>query len=144
MDREFRNYGLKVGNIQQLVHGSKIGNLLSIIKNGFMIPRSNSSHCTGRLLGDGVYTSDQWTKALNYAMGTAPGQRGGYEQVGFLFYCDVAMGKVYEPRSLSESLPKPGYDSVFARGGGYTTLRNNEMVVYRCDQINPQYLIEFK
>jgi len=144
MDKEFRDHGLKVGNIMQLVHGSKIGNLLSILKNGFMIPPSNSGHCTGRLLGNGAYASDQWTKALNYAMGTAPGQRGGYEQVGFLFFCDFAMGKVYEPRSLSERLPAPGYDSVFAKGGGYTTLRNNEMVVYNVNQINPLYLIEFK
>lgn len=144
MDREFRNYGLKVGNIMQLVHGSKIGNLLSILKNGFIIPPSSSAHCTGRLLGNGTYASDQWTKALNYAMGTAPGQRGSYEQVGFLFYCDFAMGKMYEPRSLYESLPKAGYDSTFAKGGGYTTLRNNEMVVYKTCQINPLYLIEFK
>jgi poly [ADP-ribose] polymerase len=144
MDKAFRDRGLKIGNIQQLVHGSKIGNLLSIMKNGFMIPPAQSSHCTGRLIGNGVYTSDQWSKALNYAMGTAPGQKGSYERVGFLFYCDIAMGKVYEPRSLNERFPVPGYDSVFAKGGGYTTLRNNEMVVYSCDQINPQYLIEFK
>lgn len=144
MTREYKQYGEKLGNIKQLVHGSKIGNLLSIMKNGFIIPPSNAAHCTGRLLGNGVYTSDQWTKALNYAMGTAPGQRGGYEQIGFLFYCDIALGRCYEPRSLYESFPKPGYDSVFARGGGHTTLRNNEMVVYNTNQINPLYLIEFR
>jgi len=144
MDRDFRDYGLKMGNIMELYHGTRIGNLLSLMKSGFVIPPSNSSHCTGRLIGNGVYFSDQSTKSLNYAIGAAPGQRGQSEQYAFMFWNDVAMGKVYEPRSLNESFPKPGYDSVFAKGGGYTTLRNNEMVVYDVRQINPRYLIEFK
>lgn len=144
MSTAYENYGAKVGNTMELWHGTRIGNLLSILKGGYVIPPSNSSHCTGRLLGNGQYFSDQSTKSLNYATGSAPGQRGGYEQFAFMFWNTVAMGKMYEPKSLNERLPVPGYDSVFARGGGYTTLRNNEMVVYRTDQINPTYLIEFK
>jgi poly [ADP-ribose] polymerase len=144
MANAYANHGAKIGNVMELWHGTRIGNLLSLLKSGFMIPPTNAGHCTGRLLGNGTYFSDQSTKSLNYATGTAPGQRGGYEQFAFMFWNDVAMGKMYEPKSLNERLPVSGYDSVFARGGGYTTLRNNEMVVYNTAQINPRYLVEFK
>ena len=33
------------------------------------VPPANASHCTGRMFGNGVYFSDQSTKALNYAYG---------------------------------------------------------------------------
>ncbi|WP_430326539.1 hypothetical protein, partial [Salmonella enterica] len=61
--------GKKVGNIKELWHGTRVGNVLSIMKGGFVIPPSNASHVTGRMFGNGVYFSDQSTKSLNYAYG---------------------------------------------------------------------------
>ena len=147
MDRAFETDGKKVGNIKRLWHGSRICNVLAIIQKGFIIPPSSSSHCTGRIFGNGVYASDQSTKSLQYAVGSAPGQRGGYENTVFMFLNDVAMGREYTPRNSYEcsswDKPPTGYDSVFAKGG-YSGVVNNEMIVYRTNQINPKYLIEFE
>lgn len=145
MDTAFRQYGLKVGNVKSLWHGTRIGNLLSIMKGGFVIPPSNAGHCTGRMFGNGVYFSDQSTKSLNYAMGYAPGQRGGASYDCFMFVNDVAMGKEYIPSGPNSSLDprKMGYDSTFAMANR-SGVMNNEMIVYATTQINPRYLVEFK
>ena len=147
MNEAFEEKGCKIGNIRELWHGTRVGNLLSMLKSGFVIPAASSSHCTGRMFGNGAYFSDQSTKSLNYATGSAPGQRGGYESVTYMFLVDVAMGREYTPRSWQEcqgwNAPKDGFDSTFAKGG-YSGVSNNEMIVYRTSQINPKFLIEFK
>jgi poly [ADP-ribose] polymerase len=59
-----------------------------------------------------------------------------------MFLADVAMGKSYTPKSSSESLPKAGYDSTFAKPGE-SGIINNEMIVYNVNQVNLKYLVEF-
>jgi poly [ADP-ribose] polymerase len=144
MTKAFDEQGSKIGNIMELWHGTKAGNLLSMLKVGYVIPPANSSHCTGRLFGNGVYFSDQSTKSLNYAGGWAPGQKsGGYDGNAFMFLNDVAMGKSYVPSSYGgHSLPKAGYDSTFAKAN-VSGIQNNEMIVYNINQIKPKYLVQF-
>jgi poly [ADP-ribose] polymerase 2/3/4 len=145
MNNNFDKNGKVVGNIMQLWHGTKCSNLLSIMKHGLIIPPSGSSYCTGRMFSDGLYFSDQSTKALNYAGGYAPGQsrsNGNTARI-FMFLCSVAMGKMYTPRGTYEDLPKPGYDSTFAKAD-ISGVRNNEMIVYKTSQANLKYLVEFK
>lgn len=132
--------GSKCGNVKELWHGTRIGNLLSILKGGFVIPPSNSAHCTGRMFGNGTYFSDQSTKALNYAYGY---WSGGRSNNCFMFLTKVAMGKSYIPKNSWESLPKPNYNSTFAKAG-VSGVINNEMIVYKTNQIDPIYLVEFK
>ena len=135
--------GAKFGNVMELWHGTKTGNLLSLLKSGFVIPPASSSHCTRRVFGNGVYFSDQSTKSLNYAGGWAPGQKsGGYDGNAFMFLNDVAMGNSYTPQSSMGSFPKAGYDSTFAKAR-ISGVANNEMVVYSTKQINPKYLVQF-
>jgi poly [ADP-ribose] polymerase 2/3/4 len=147
MKEAFDSYGKKVGNVMKLWHGTRISNLLSILKRGFIIPPSNAPHCTGRMFGNGVYFSDQSTKSLNYSFGY---WSGAQDQNCFMLMNDVAMGKYYSPRSFSighpfsigVGLPKKGYDSTFAKAQK-SGLLNNEMIVYDTRQINPKLLIEF-
>ena len=141
MNSAFENVGSKVGNIMELWHGTKCSNLLSILKIGLIIPRSSSGHVTGRMFGDGLYFSDQSTKALNYA--TNFWGSGGSTRRIFMFLADVAMGKHYVPSGWSHNLPKRGYDSTFAKANK-SGVRNNEMIVYRTNQANLKYLIEFE
>lgn len=128
-----------VKNIMELWHGTRVGNLLSILKSGLIIPK-HAAH--GRAFGNGVYFSDQSTKALNYASGYWD---GGYESTCFMFLADVRMGKVYVPtggyRNRS-NLPRSDYDSTWAQVGK-SGVSNNEMIVYSLDQINLKYLVEF-
>jgi len=59
-----------------------------------------------------------------------------------MFLNQVAMGKYYVPRSSSERLPKPDFDSTFAKAG-VSGVMNNECIVYRTNQINPIFLCQF-
>lgn len=138
-DEAFEKDGAKVGNVRELWHGTKDSNLLSLLKSGYVIPRSGSSmSITGRMYGDGVYFSDQSTKSLNYATG----YWGGKSTRSFMLLNDVAMGKGFEPTGAFSGGCKPGYDSTFAKPRVSGVL-NNEMIVYRTSQIRPKYLCEF-
>jgi poly [ADP-ribose] polymerase 2/3/4 len=137
-DAAFRE---NLGNVRRLWHGTKDANLLSILKNGFVIPNRNSGIAiTGRMFGDGIYFSDQSTKSLNYASGY---WGGGGSQRCFMLLNDVAMGREYIPRGGFRGLPPSGYDSTFAQAGRSGVL-NNEMIVYKEDQVKPVYLAEFR
>ena len=138
----FKRVGAKLDNIWTLYHGTAAANCLSILKQGLVIPPASSSHCTGRLYGDGVYGSDQSTKSLRYATGAWGGKTSNRT---FMFIMDMAMGKYYEPdrRSyMSTRYPVRGYNSTFARAGK-GGVQNNEMIVYNVAQVQLKYLVEF-
>jgi len=126
-------------SIRQLWHGTRASNLLSILRQGLVIPPASASHCTGRMYGSGCYFSSVSTKALNYATNFWGGS--GDTSRTFMFLADVAMGKYYDAKDWGGSYPKPGTDSTWARAG--RALKNDEMIVYRLDQCNLLYLVEF-
>jgi len=130
----------KKDNIWQLWHGTRVGNVLSIMAKGMMIPPSNAGHCTGRMFSSGIYFSDQSTKSLNYAQGYWSGTR---ESKCFMFLVDVAMGNTCTPRGPTSKPPPNKYDSYFAKAGE-SGVMNNEMIVPRTNQTCPKYLIEFE
>jgi poly [ADP-ribose] polymerase 2/3/4 len=138
MKEAFESHGRKVGNIMELWHGTRVSNLLSILKSGFVIPPSNAPHCTGRMFGNGVYFSDQSTKSLNYSSGY---WRGSQEKNCFMLLNDVSMGRCFTPKPWSRSYPKKRYDSTFAKPR-WSGVINNEMIVYDTRQINPRHLVE--
>ena len=128
-------------NEQELWHGTKKQNIISIMKNGMIIPPANASHCTGRMFGsDGLYLSDQSTKSLNYAYGWWSGSR---DTNCYMFLNNVLMGKSYTPNGYTgcSNIPS-GYDSIFAKAG-VSGVKNNEMMVMP-NQVCPEYLIEFE
>jgi poly [ADP-ribose] polymerase 2/3/4 len=139
MRQAFAQDGAKLSNVWELWHGTKKGNLLSILSRGFVIPPSNAPHCTGRLFGNGAYFSDQSTKSLNYSWGHWDGR---LDPNCFMFLCNVGMGRYYVPKGAGENLPRPGRDSTFAQASKSGVL-NNEMIVYRTSQIDPMLLVEF-
>lgn len=145
MARAFESDGRKVGNVQQLWHGTRAYNILSIFKQGLIIPPTVGSTyvIAGRMYGDGVYFSDSSGKSLNYSMGFWD-RSASYDKRCFMFLADVAMGKAYTPSSWSRAAryPHPGSDSTFAKGG-VSGVHNNEMIVYRTSQANLTTLVEF-
>lgn len=137
--------GAKVGNIQEYWHGTRSANVLSILKSGLRTSPPSTAAIAGKLFGNGIYFSDQSTKSLNYAYGY---WSGGRDENCFMFLAHVAMGKAYTPTgygnrySGSGGYPHPGHDSTFAKGGE-SGVANNEMIVYRDNQCNLVYLVEF-
>lgn len=128
----------RIGNEQRLWHGTRACNVLSILKAGLIIPKGGNYTITGRMFGDGLYFSDQSTKALNYSHGYWGGSR---QDNCFMFLCDVAMGRAHVPKAPGDGR-RPGYDSCFARAGKSGVI-NNEMIVYQTGQVNLRFLCEF-
>jgi poly [ADP-ribose] polymerase len=135
--------GAKLDNQWLLWHGTRMFNVLSILKSGLIIPKSGGSYqITGRMFGDGIYFSDQSTKSLNYSYGFWDGNKR--DNNCFMFMADVAMGKYHVPGGGYGMRQIPaGYDSCFAKAGT-GGVRNNEMIVYRTSQANLRYLVEFE
>ena len=142
MKRRFDGAAKTLGNVRSdLWHGTRASNLLSILKHGLVIPPANAAHCTGRMFGNGIYTSVQSTKALNYATDfwNRSGSKG---QRTFMFLCDVALGKTHKPRTFSGGYPARGTNSTWVEPGQGGVL-NHECIVYDTAQINLRYLAEF-
>ena len=140
MAAAFEKRGAKMKDIRKLWHGTKASNLLSILKGGLIIPPASSGHCTGRMYGNGIYASSVSTKALNYA--TNFWGSGGSTDRTFMFLLDMAMGTYYDADTWGGHFPKAGTDSTWARAG--RALKNDEMIVYRLDQVNLTHLVEFE
>ncbi len=130
-------------NVKRLWHGTRVGNLLSIFKNGMQIISSKDNVVTGRMFGNGLYFSDVSTKALNYSLGTWNKTGDGGKNIYYALLCDVFMGNIYEANDKSSKYPVNGYDSTFVKKG-VKGLKNNEMIVYKTEQVIPVYLVEFK
>jgi poly [ADP-ribose] polymerase len=143
----------KIRNEQQLWHGTRAANLLSILRRGLYVPPTHGStvQIAGRMFGDGIYLSSQSSKSLNYSHGywTA----GRREENCFMLLSDVAMGSEYRPgqghdpniphlaRSTKNKYGKP-WNSINVRPG-HGGVRNHEAIVWNVDQIRVRYLCEF-
>src|SRR5271170_1020022 len=54
----------QLGNVEEMWHGTCVGNILSIFAKGLIIP---SQHSNGRRFGNGVYASRESGKSMGYA-----------------------------------------------------------------------------
>ncbi len=143
MKKSFDETAKKIGNVRDdLWHGTKASNLLSILKNGLIIQPQNSAHCTGRMFGNGIYTSLQSSKALNYATGFWNAS-GAKNQRTFMFLTEAALGKMHQPKNRTGNFPHKKTDSTWVDAGTCGVL-NNEVIVYQTNQINLRYLCEFE
>lgn len=140
MRERYTNDGAKMTNQQELWHGTKPSNILSILKGGFIIPPSTASHVCGRMFSNGVYFANSSTKSLNYATSYWGGKDEGRY---FMFLCKVALGKYQVPSGPCSSPPSKGYDSYWAKKG-LSGVVNDEIIVFRTSQIQPLYLTEWK
>lgn len=137
-----------VGNNRELWHGTRVWNILSILRRGLMIEAEkdiSTVQINGKMFSRGGYFSDQATKSLSYSEGFW--DRGQRHDNCFMFLTDVAMGRTHmAKRGVSYSgghIQKSGkWDSIFAKGG-VSDVRNNEMIVWDADQISLKYLCEF-
>lgn len=126
--------------IQEVFHGTSQANCLSILKSGLKVSPPSTAAIAGKMFGNGVYGAINSTKSLGYTFGRW-GQ-GGTGDAGWLYVCDFAMGKtevIYNSQSRGVSR---GYDSVWAKAG--QALHNDELIVYRNNQVNIKYLLECK
>ena len=142
MEKAFKQKAAKIGNVKTHWHGTRASNLLSILKQGLIVPPANAAQCTGRMFGNGIYGSQQSTKALNYATNYW-NNSGDSNQRVYMLLCDFAMGKEYQPNiNKRVSLPAKGYDSTYVKPASYNVI-NQESIVYDPSQVRIKYLCEF-
>lgn len=126
--------------IKEVFHGTSQANCLSILKSGLKVSPPSTAAIAGKMFGNGIYGAINSTKSLGYTYGRW-GQ-GGVGDAGWLFICDFSMGNIYSTNdSLYSGAPR-GYDSVWAKAG--YSLQNDELIVYRNNQVNIRYLLECK
>lgn len=129
-----------MSNIMELFHGTRVVNILSILKSGLLMPKDTPGKTTGAMFGNGLYFSDQSTKSLNYCDGMFWNNSVKQDKV-YLLIADVAMGNYKVPTGPTSSKPKNGYDSYYAQAAR-SGVRNNEMIVFNKNQIKLKYIIE--
>lgn len=144
----FEKKAQEIGNVKELWHGTRVWNVLSILRQGLILNVNavRTIRTAGAMFGENsIYTSDSSSKSLNYSYGFWDSL--GRNNNCFMFLTDVAMGKTHiaqKHKHYNDShIQRSGkYDSLWAKGGQSGVI-NDEMVIWNTDQINMKYLCEF-
>ena len=142
LNHEEKQFRKDLNNVWELWHGTKVVNLLSIMKSGLLMPRETPGQTTGAMFGNGLYFSDQSTKSLNYCDGMYWNRSQKQDKI-YIFLADVAMGNYQIPKNWGRIKPDKGFDSFFAKANK-SGVKNNEMIVFNTNQIKLKYLLEIK
>lgn len=166
---EREKYDKKFGksdNKQLLIHGSRMSNWVSILKNGLLLdPSRLGVYISGKMFGGGIYTANSFSKSSQYC-GINQGMKGRI----CLTLAEVALGNECKKTQADyyitkQSINKQGFDSVWGQGqmtpdshvvidgnikvpngkliqsGLKSSLRYDEKIVYDMDQIVLKYLV---
>lgn len=146
-----------IKDVRLFWHGSRNENWWSIINNGLMI-RPTNAVITGKLYGYGIYFAPKARKSLGYTSLSGSYWARGNSSSGFMALMDVAYGEPYDAYSFDSKYNSLTYDELqkFKRGAnvlhahagadmGYgNPLRNDEVIVYKEDQVSIKYLVELR
>ena len=129
-------------------HGSRTENWWNILRTGLVL-RPTNVVINGKMFGYGIYFAPKARKSVGYTSLRNSYWAKGTSNYGFLALCEVAYGKPYdvydEQRDMTwERLQRvaPGCSSLHAHAG--PSLRNDEVIVYKEDQVTIKYLVELK
>lgn len=135
-----------IGNEKLLMHGSRAKNWVGLLSRGILMPKIVVSMGVNRTdagwLGNGIYFGDAACTSLYYAHAGKRGTR-------FMGVARVALGKVKEYTKITygiEAAPA-GYHSTHGlrnKPGRKSQFADDEFVIYRSEQQQLEYLVEFK
>uniref|UniRef100_A0A8R1DL89 Poly [ADP-ribose] polymerase n=1 Tax=Caenorhabditis japonica TaxID=281687 RepID=A0A8R1DL89_CAEJA len=158
-------------NQRYLWHGTKATNLMSILKNGFLVDPPSACK-NGSLFGSGIYLADTFGKSIHYCQPSADG-------VNYMLVCQTALGKVREIQTIAYNygrqeqaekgedtlhyigdnfpagsltnngvgmplLPLRERDPIPGNQYGYSTLNYSEYIVRNPNRVLPKYIVIFK
>ena len=131
-------------------HGSRSENFWSIIKMGLVL-RPTNAVITGKMFGFGSYFSNKCQKSIGYTSLSGSYWAHGGNNTAYMALFDVAYGTPYDVYNFDSkyySLDynklqqfKPGANCLHAHSDR-GMLRNDEIVVYKEEQMTIKYLIE--
>lgn len=143
IEKDDKAYRHDLPNQMELWHGTKVANILSILKSGLLMPKYSPGAVTGYMFGQGLYFSNQSSKSLNYCDGMYWNSSSRNGNKLYMFVADIAMGNYKVPDRSTSSNPPAGYDSYWAQPGK-SGIRNDEMIVFKNEQIRLKYLLEIE
>lgn len=139
-----------IKNKKLLWHGSRNENWWSIINSGLVL--RPVAVISGKMFGYGIYFAPKAQKSFGYTSYHGSYWAGGNSNSAFMSLYEVAYGKPYDVHSFEgkyydfnyELLQKncPGANCLHAHEG--SMLRNDEIIVYKEDQITIKYLVELR
>ena len=140
----------KIKYTKLLWHGSRNENWWSIINTGLVL--RPSAVVTGKMFGYGIYFAPKAQKSLGYTSLHGSYWAGGNSNSAFMSLYDVAYGKPYDVHSFDSKYYNFNYESLQRECKGAnclhahegSMLRNDEIIVYKEDQITIKYLVELK
>lgn len=132
-----------VGNKKLLFHGTRSANMPGILSSCLRLPTQlKGVHITGAMFGPGLYFADNSTKSSQYSCSKFGGTANKFDSA-FMFVSEVALGKIEKVENSHYFLePSKGYDSV--KGVAGRSLLHNEYIVYKENQHQLKYIIEFE
>ena len=137
-------------NTKLLWHGSRNENWMSIISNGLIL--NPNAVITGKMFGYGIYFGLQSRKSFNYTSYRNSYWAKGSSDTAFMGLYDVHYGNPYIVSDFNSRYYEYNYNKL-RQNGDYDCLhadsrkgmlRNDEIIVYREDQVNIKYLVELK
>lgn len=139
-----------IDNTKLLFHGSRSENFWSIIKTGLVL-RPTNAVITGKMFGYGCYYAPKCAKSIGYTSLSGSYWARGGNNTAYMALFDVAYGTPYDVYSFDSKYHnldynklqqfKPGANCLHAHADR-GMLRNDEIVVYKEDQMTIKYLIE--
>lgn len=133
------SFNHKLSPVHEVFHGTSEANCLSILKSGLKISPPSTATIAGKLWGEGIYGAINSSKSMGYTFGRW-GQSAS--DTGWIYICDFALGNIFYPTTYKGNL-KSGHDSVWAKASS-TGLHNDEIIVYKNNQVKIKYLLEIK
>lgn len=146
-----------INNTKMLWHGSRSENFWSIIKTGLVL-RPTNAIITGKLYGYGIYFAPRARKSIGYTSVNGSYWANGSNKTGFMAIFEVAYGTPYDVYDFDSKYHEMNYNLLqkFKQGanclhahagasmGGYSSLKNDEIVFYKQEQMTIKYLVEIK
>lgn len=133
-----------------LFHGSRSENFWSIIKTGLVL-RPTNAVITGKMFGYGVYYAPKCAKSIGYTSLSGSYWARGGNNTAYMALFDVAYGTPYDVYNFDSKYYNLDYNKLqqFKSGANCLhahadkgMLRNDEIVVYKEDQMTIKYLVE--
>lgn len=139
-----------ITNTKLLFHGSRSENFWSIIKTGLIL-RPTNAVITGKMFGYGCYYAPKCAKSIGYTSLSGSYWAHGGNNTAYMALFDVAYGTPYDVYDFDSKYYNLDYDKLqhFKAGANCLhahadkgMLRNDEIVVYKEEQMTIKYLIE--
>ena len=133
-----------------LFHGSRSENFWSIIKTGLVL-RPTNAVITGKMFGYGVYYAPKCAKSIGYTSLSGSYWAHGDNKTAYMAIFDVAYGTPYDVYNFDSKYHNLDYNKLQQfKSGAHCLhahsdrgmLKNDEIVVYKEEQMTIKYLIE--